>query len=347
MAIYKRISDILNYITNNYEFNNLFLCNADKWYSYYEKIKYEKRLTYSLNLLEEGLTTYIVSSDESYQNEIIQKTTFRDIKKNFADLSKFSKKLFSYLKLILVKLVVIVLNLISIIFRTNLVQKIKSFLLNKTMKEKYKFSYIKHFDNAFVCFPQKLEQVNFSIDNVKKLNFTFNNINFNHYSNCFDKNDILFINQKYVNYPKHFEILFDIFSEMNISNIKIKLHPKENKEQVLKVISEIVKDYDNLNVDVITNLDGIPIEDVIYNFKFKKIIGITSSSLIYCNEFIHDIDIISVATRYRQMCYDKSNEVMPKELNLFEKEYKNFLKFSNLKQYININGTEKAGVKND
>ena len=333
--------DTIEYINKTYEFNNLFLCNADKWWSYYETIKKELSLNYTLNLLEEGLTTYIVSSDSSYQEETINPITLKDIKKSFSELLKSLRKLFKYIKVTFVKLAVIFLNFISILFKTNIVRNLKKFILQKSLDKKYEFNYIEHFDNAVVCFPEKIEQINFSIDKIQRLNFELNEIDKKQYPYSFNENYTLFINQKYINYTKHFEILFKIFAEMDINNIYIKLHPKENKEIATNEINKCLKKYDNINVEIITNLDSIPIEDIIYSFKFKEIIGLTSSALMYCNEFIENLNIISIATRYRQMCYDKSNNINIKELNMFEKEYKNFLKFSKLEQYSYKNKIER------
>ena len=209
--MYNSIQQTLNYILEEkYEFNNLFLCNADKWYSYYEKVKKDEGLSFKINLLEEGLTTYIVSADPEYQADPTIPISIKDIKKSFKDIKKAIKKLFNSIKTLIVKIIVLFLNLISIVFRTNLTKKIKDFILSKTMDDKYKFSYIKHFDEAFVCFPEKLMQNNFSIDKVEKLNFKFNDISKNKYVEQLDTNYTLFINQKYINYRQHFEILFKI-----------------------------------------------------------------------------------------------------------------------------------------
>lgn len=332
--MYNSIQQTLNYILEEkYEFNNLFLCNADKWYSYYEKVKKDEGLSFKINLLEEGLTTYIVSADPEYQADPTIPISIKDIKKSFKDIKKAIKKLFNSIKTLIVKIIVLFLNLISIVFRTNLTKKIKDFILSKTMDDKYKFSYIKHFDEAFVCFPEKLMQNNFSIDKVEKLNFKFNDISKNKYVEQLDTNYTLFINQKYINYRQHFEILFKIFTEMNLKDVYIKLHPKEDKNVVTKNINACLEEYPNLNVKIIHNLDSTPIEDIIYNCKFKKIVGLTSSALLYCNELIKDIDIISVAEEYRRMCLDEENNVNKRELKLFEKEYRNFLKISNVKQF--------------
>lgn len=334
IKMYNSIQQTLNYILEEkYEFNNLFLCNADKWYSYYEKVKKDEGLSFKINLLEEGLTTYIVSADPEYQADPTIPISIKDIKKSFKDIKKPIKKLFNSIKTLIVKIIVLFLNLISIVFRTNLTKKIKDFILSKTMDDKYKFSYIKHFDEAFVCFPEKLMQNNFSIDKVEKLNFKFNDISKNKYVEQLDTNYTLFINQKYINYRQHFEILFKIFTEMNLKDVYIKLHPKEDKNVVTKNINACLEEYPNLNVKIIHNLDSTPIEDIIYNCKFKKIVGLTSSALLYCNELIKDIDIISVAEEYRRMCLDEENNVNKRELKLFEKEYRNFLKISNVKQF--------------
>lgn len=334
IKMYNSIEKTLNYIIDKkYKFNNLFLCNADKWYSYYEKVKNEDGYSYTINLLEEGLTTYIVSEDPLYQTDPIIPINIKDIKKSLKEIINELKNLLHVLKVLIVKLIVFVLNLISIIFRTNLAKIIKDFILDLTIEDKYKFSYIKHFDEAFVCFPDKLIQNNFTIDNVKKLDFKFHEISKNKYVDALNRDYVLFVNQKYINYRQHFDIIFEILTKMNLKNVYIKLHPKEDKNLVIENINECLKKFPNLNVKVIHNLDSTPIEDIIYTCKFKKIIGITSSALLYCNEFIKNIKIISIAKEYRRMCLDKNYKVNKRELKLFEKEYRRFLKISNVKQY--------------
>ena len=332
IKMYNTIQEKINYINEKYEFNNLFLCNADKWYSYYEKIKTEENLSYTINLLEEGLTTYIVSSDKEYQEEPIIPINTRDIIKTCKEIKKTIKRIFVQIKNLIVKICSLLLSIISLIFKTNLITIIKKFVLKKTLEEKYHFSYIKHFDEGFVCFPEKLEQNNFTIDSVKKLEFNFNEMNSKNFENL-DKNAVLFINQKYINYRQHFEIIFKIFTQMNYDKVYIKLHPKEDKIPIIEQINEILKEYPNLKVEVLNNFDSIPIEDVIYNFKFKQVVGLISSSLIYCDELIDGVNVISIADKYRQMCYDKESGVNPRELKLFEKEYKSFKKISNVKQF--------------
>ena len=139
-------------------------------------------------------------------------------------------------------------------------------------------------------------------------------------------------------------MLFKIFTKMNLKNIYIKLHPKEDKVLVINTINECLKEFPDLNIEVIHNMDSTPIEDIIYNCHFKQIIGLTSSALLYCNELIKDINIISVADEYRRMCLDKANHVNKKELKLFEKEYKNFEKISNVRQF---GGEDKNNTKNN
>ena len=345
IKMYNSIKNALEYIVNEkYVFNNLFLCNADKWYSYYEKVKKENNFAFSMNLLEEGLTTYIVSADPEYQADPLVPISGSDLKKSIRDVVRTFIDIFITMKNLIVKFGILLLNLISIIFKTNLTKIIKDFALDKTLEEKYKFSYITHFDEAFVCFPEKIEAKNFSIDKINKLNFKFNTIASNQYIDQLNKDYALFINQKYINYRQHFEVLFKIFTKMNLKNIYIKLHPKEDKVLVINTINECLKEFPDLNIEVIHNMDSTPIEDIIYNCHFKQIIGLTSSALLYCNELIKDINIISVADEYRRMCLDKANHVNKKELKLFEKEYKNFEKISNVRQF---GGEDKNKTKNN
>lgn len=89
--MYNSIKSTLGYIVEKYEFNNLFLCNADKWYSYYEKVKNEDNYSYKINLLEEGLTTYIVSEDPMYANDPIIPISTKDLIKNIRNIIKTFK----------------------------------------------------------------------------------------------------------------------------------------------------------------------------------------------------------------------------------------------------------------
>ena len=333
IKMYNSIKSTLGYIVEKYEFNNLFLCNADKWYSYYEKVKNEDNYSYKINLLEEGLTTYIVSEDPMYANDPIIPISTKDLIKNIRNIIKTLKKIIWSIKDLIVKIIVLILNIISFIFRTNLAKIIKDFILNLILKDKYKFSYIKHFNEAFVCFPEKLVQNNFTIDKVEKLKFEFNEISNNKFLDSLDNDYVLFINQKYINYKQHFDIIFRIFTKMDLKNVYIKLHPREDKEEVIANIDECLKKYPNLNIKIINNLDSTPIEDIIYNRKFKKIVGLISSALLYCDEFIPDTQIVSIANEYRRMCLDKQNKVNKRELKQFEKEYSRFLKISKVKQF--------------
>ncbi len=334
MYIYKTMLSKIKYINKNYYFNNLFLCNADKWWSFYEKIKNEYKFTYKINLLEEGLTTYIVSYDPNYKDETNYEITMLDVKNSLVEFLK-------HFKIAMVKLASLILNFISVVLRFNVIYKIRCFINDKTMEEKYKFSYINHFDEAIVCFPEKLIPNNFKIDKVKKLNFKFGSIDKERYKSSFNPKYALFINQQYVNYVSHFKIIFDILEEMNINQLYIKFHPKENKDKVLECLNEELKRRKNFTVEVLTNFDSVPIENIINAFKFKKVIGLTSSSLMYCNELIKGLDVVSIAERYKEKCSEKRYGVRFKEMNLYNKEYKRFVEISGVKQF------KKEGEKNE
>lgn len=330
--IYTSIENTVLYIKDNHDFNNLFLCNADKWYCYYMSVKKEYKLEFSINLLEEGLTTYLISDKDYSKVMIDKKINFNDVNKSIKAIIKSLKNIVKDIKNLFVHIFAFTLKIISLVIRVNLFEKIKKLISHIMIPQKYKFKFVEHFENAFVCFPDRLKQDNFTIDNINKLDFKFEVLDESVKIKDSEKY-ALFINQKYINYDKHFEIIFKIFEEMNLENILIKLHPRENKEKTQQIIDKYKKIYPKLNVEVLNNMDSVPVENIIYNNKFKQVLGLLSSSLIYCNGFIKGINIISIATRYKNMCYDKKNSVNLNELEQYEKEYETFIKFDGVKQF--------------
>ena len=99
-----------------------------------------------------------------------------------------------------------------------------------------------------------------------------------------------------------------------------------------EVLEALKNQYPEINVKVLGDIGQIPVEDLVKAAGLKQVIGLTSSSLIYLQEYLPEVKNISVAERYRFLCEEQEHVPM-RELAQFDDEYRFFDRFEGIQQF--------------
>lgn len=338
ILIYNILKDVIKENQKQYQVKNLFLCNVTTYYKFFEKIA---KKTMCINLLEEGLTTYRVYLEDN---------TCRNYKPSLSDIlvkfKKIIKSFYIFIKPLLVvfkSIIEFFIMIISFILRKNLLYNFNNFI-NKLRK--YKYGVLTKIDNIYVCYPELIKKFNKNVKNVHHLNFNFKNENII-FTSPEDKENILFINQKYgIRYKEHFPIIFSIFKDMGIKKIYMKFHPRENTESFKEIFEETKSLYPDIQVITLDDFTHIPVENLINSNRITKIIALTSSSLFYSKLVNKDVKTISIAEEYKKRCI--SYKIIGKRMKSFLHDYDMINKLFNIKQFTCENeNNEMVGNKNE
>ena len=325
-AIYAGMEDILKTVHDEYSAKELYLCNIDNYYVYLERIIADHGYSMAINLFEEGLTTYKITSGESLKKKE-NPPNKNDIKKAWIDCKKALKKF-------ILNAAVLLLHCAGFLVRKPLVTCARNLWSRLTVDKRRRYGIIRDFNKAYVCFPEMVNGTDaLHFASVEKLNFKFNRVEDEDLKTAAAGYSTLFVNQKYINYESHFRILFQIFDEMGIDKVLIKLHPKEKEDQVAERICKMQTEYTDIDVKILSSTGSIPVEDIIYSLGIQRVIGLTSSALIYLQSGLDAVEVISIAERYRTLCAG-DDLVASRELILFDDEYRFFKRFENITQFV-------------
>ncbi len=314
--IYEDLQRTFTQIMKDRKGGNLFLANIDNFYKYFERISEQKNL--KLILFEEGLTTYRVF-DPTLSREFTRRDVYSSLKRVF----KYAKKTF-------VAIVMSILYFLSWLTKRNIFDYIKSIRIPK----KYRYGHIDHFDEAYVCFPNKLKEMGGEgrISKIKKLDFFVDSSDIQKLTKDIPENSVLLINQRYIPYDIHFNIIFDILEREGEKNVIIKFHPKEEQKMYAVHLEEAIKKHPKLKVKSLYGYDHVPVENLIPSGKFKRVYSITSSSLLYIKLIDPKVEVISIGKSYKELCLSSKYNVDAGFMNLFNRDYDAFDKLFDLKQ---------------
>jgi hypothetical protein len=314
--LYENLTDTIYTLNKKNKIQKIFLCNTDNFYIYYEHVA--KEIGANIILLEEGLTTYRMFAKNRGRN-----FTFRDLQSEF-------KRLIKNLKKVIVTFTVLILKTLSWIFKFNIFYFVKHHRIPK----KYRYGNINYFSKAYVCFPDKMKTLttNQQIGEINKLNFFVNSEIEQKSIDKLENNMTLFVNQKYISYRKHFKIVFEILKKNGIEKIYIKFHPKESRIQYFPHLKKAMDEYPDIEIKVLEGLEHIPAEDLLTTGKINKIIGITTSTLIYGKLICPQLKVVSIADSYKELCLSHDYNVDAKEMDLFMRDYQAFKEVFDIKQ---------------
>lgn len=322
--IYTAMEEVLKTVHDDHAAKELYICNIDNYYVYLERIIADHGYSMAINLFEEGLTTYKITSGESLQK--------KEDPPNKSDVRKAWNGFKKALKKFVFNTGILFLQCLGFIIRKPMVSCAYKLWSRIAVDKKHRFGIIRDLNKAYVCFPEMVSTDELNFKSVEKLNFKFNKVEDEELRKTLKGYSAIFINQKYVNYESHFRVLFQIFDEMGIDKVLIKLHPREDVAIVENEIRKMQQEYEDIDIKILSSIGQIPAEDLVYSYGIKTVIGLTTSSLIYLNGALEDVKVISIADRYRQLC-DEEGGVASRELVQFDDEYRFFKKFEGIVQF--------------
>ena len=323
--IYTRMENVLESLNDTFSVRELYVCNIDNYYVYLERIIADRGYPMVINLFEEGLTTYKITSGESLERAE-NAPNRNDVRKAWNEFRKALKKF-------ILDTAVLVLQCLAFVVRKPLLTYAHNLWIRLTVEKNHRYGVIHDFNKVYVCFPEMVNSKALHFASAEKLRFKFNQIEDEALKEEIAGFSVIFVNQKYVNYTSHFRILFQIFDEMGIDRVMIKLHPKEDSEFVEEKIRENQAGYENIEVKILSSIGQIPVEDLVYSCGIRKVIGLTTSALIYLRDCPQPVEVISIADRYRQLCAGEDSGVASRELVQFDDEYRFFRRFENIPQF--------------
>ena len=357
--VYNVFRKTMKSATEDFSEVDLYLCYANNYYIFCKNVLDELQVKYTLNLIEEGFETYKWTMPEinwgafSWSEELdgavdsqIIKMRWSSFLASFLDLLK--KILLFWLPAVialgklLYELALLVLLLISTLTKKNLLSSFCS-LNNLMMPRKYRYTLVPHFDNGFFCFPEKMKRIHeFEIDHIYSLEFTVrkgshlkqSGMNFKTVPDGIP----IFISQKYGDYEMYYCVVFSILRDMGIREVYFKFHPQEERQEIRALFDDESAKYPDIIVYNDPEYDDVAVEDLLQKKNFSQLIGLTISSLMYCN--IMDIKTTPISIvevfekRYQEIATSESRLNSKNELKDLERDYLVFKEVAGVQQLV-------------
>jgi hypothetical protein len=324
--IHDLIQDLLVRMASERGVVNLFLCNSDNFYVFFQQVIDTEGLTLTLNLLEEGLNTYANAGRRRY---------VRDTRVGWAEIRHRARHVRRSGLQAARSFASLLVTLISFVLRVDAVKFLKDMYATVTVSPKYRYGTITHYDNAYVYFPERIYSENMRIDHVEKLGFVLERQAPPELFDAIEDGAIVFVSQRYI--PRHpyvyFSIVFDILTEMGVGTVYFKFHPREDQTAFAQAWYQAIKEHQRIVVLTTPEISKIPVEELMMAGKVKQVIGLTSTSLMYGKAFFPDVDVISIARRFRELADSDEYDVTKRALSEFTRDLEVFLDVSGVPQF--------------
>ena len=323
-VIYRQIEELLLTMCNERGVSNLFLCNSDAYYGFFERVKQVHRLELSLSFLEEGLGTYANAGVRRYQLDAAANWT--DVVHRAGNFGRSVRQAFRLFGILAV-------TGASWVLRTDVIRFMKDLITKLTVPERYRFSSIEHFDTAYVYFPDKIHSANMRIDAVHKLGFVVDRSGPRELVDSIEDSATVFVSQKYVPYQDYFDIVFEILTEMGVGCVHFKFHPREDPAAYVKAWTLALREHPRLDVVTADEMQAVPVEELMIAGKVKRLIGLTSTSLLYAGAFFPDVEVVSIGARFKELAESDQHDLPKRVLAEFNRDLEVFLDVSEVRQF--------------
>lgn len=294
-----RFTKIYSRLLDKLIFKNLYVGSFQYHYSILISLAKDKGIATAL--IEEGLGTYRLGVEESHNiSRDIRAINIKSIARETIGETEAFKRIYKKFKLTKQFIQSVEKFAVKIIkepqVQANLLKLYPSKHVQAVLRPH------KDYDKAYTSFPELTSK----IFNVRDSNFYFSHAdeNIEDVDNAhkiiskynIKSNDYLYLSQKFqIDRKQYINIVSDLllsFNENTSFTIFIKLHPKQEHEEVLQGFIDLEsKSYGR--VKVIRESDFL-IEELVRQVRFKGIIGITSSALVYSQVLSPDSKIYSV-----------------------------------------------------
>lgn len=321
--IYEQIEELLVRMSDK-GVRNLFLCNVDAYYSLFERVIEHRELPLTLNLLEEGLGTYANLGERVYTKDM--SVHREDVVLRARNAGR------AWSQAIRASLILIATTL-SWIFRVDLFEVRRGLLATLLVRPLHRYGTITHFDRAFLCFPEKVRDGNVQIDFVARLVFEIDEGTSAEAVDALPEGATVFVSQKYLVAADYVPIILQIFDELGLDQVYFKFHPREDRFALERLLEEAKPRHPRLRVIAPRAIQRVPVENLIASGKVAKVVGLTSTSLMYAQAFLPDAEIVSVAERFGQLAVSEPYHVSRRTLAEFDRDLAVFRDVSGVTQH--------------
>ncbi len=302
----------------------LFLCNIDSYYGLFERIIKARKLPLSVNLLEEGLTTYAVAGGRRYH---------KDTKVASSDVSYRARLALESWRRALRSTVVLAATALSWLFRVDLFT-LRNAIRAGLVKPEHRYGTVTHVDTAWVYFPERIKSSEaLTIDRVESLPFDASAPQDAGVAGALDDDATLFVSQKYLSVDDYLSIIFDILTEMGVGRVYFKYHPREDRTSFARAWNRIHSSHPGLEIVAPDAIQVIPVEELVCTGKVKRVIGLTSTSLMYTAAFLPAVEVVSIGMRFRELAESPQYGIAKRPLSEFVRDLEVFNDVSGVEQY--------------
>lgn len=321
--IYEQIEELLVRMSDK-GVRNLFLCNVDAYYSLFERVIEQRELPLTLNLLEEGLGTYANLGERAY---------VKDTRVDRHDVGVRARNASRAWSQAVRTTLILIATALSYAFRVDLFRVRRELLAAVLVRPLHRYASITHFDRAFVCFPEKVHHGAITVDSVMRLGFEIDDDVDASALAALPDGATVFVSQKYVAATDYVPIIMRIFDELELDVVYFKFHPREDRFALERLIEELQSRHPRVKVVAPRAIQRVPVENLIASGRVSRVIGLTSTSLMYAQAFLPDAEVISVAERFRQLALSGSYSVSRRALAEFDRDLQVFQDVSGVTQH--------------
>jgi hypothetical protein len=326
-GIYRLFEDLLTRMVHEEGATDIFLCNSNAFYSFFERINNDRQLGLSFNLLEEGLGTYASAGARHYH---------RNLTVNWSDLKHRGRHVRVTGLRFARSLAGLLVTIASWVLRVDAIKFVKDTYTRVLVDPRYRYGHIEHYDNAYVYFPERIYQNNIRIDRVKKLEFVMEHRTSPEIMAAVEDDAVVFVSQRYLprNPYVYYSVVFDILTEMGLGRVYFKFHPREDIGATAQAWERALREHPRLVVLTAIEIDAIPVEELMMDRKVKTLIGLTSTALMYGKEFFSGVECVSIGARFLELADSDRYDTTKRALSEFSRDLEIFLDVSGVPQFL-------------
>lgn len=322
-VIYDQIDELLVSMSAQNGVRNLFLCNVDAYYSFFERVVVARQLGVRLILLEEGLGTYANTGGRAYA---------LDTTPDRSDLKYRARAFVLALRRAAKSFAALAVTLTSWVLRRD-VHEVRAALRTALITDpSLRYGVISHFAEAYVYFPDLVREGSIRIERVNRLAFAPDHTAPSAVLQAVPEGCVVFVSQKYIGYRDYLDILLRIFEEMGLEEVYFKFHPRESLARYGKDWDNVLARHHRTRLVATDGVQSVAVEELIIAGKVRQLVGLTSSSLMYATSFFPTVDVVSIGRRFRELAESDEYQIPKAALAEFVRDLEVFLDVTDVRQ---------------
>jgi len=144
---------------------------------------------------------------------------------------------------------------------------------------------------------------------------------------------VVFVSQKYVTNADYFDLVLRILSEMEVERVLFKFHPRQSKATCQKEWDQATRRYPGVKFVEANDVQAVPVEELMMAGKVKRLIGLTSTALMYAQAFFPEVEVVSIGSRFKELAVSDDYRVSKGVLSEFSRDLDVFMDVSGVDQY--------------